>query len=247
MLVLLRLLIYAGGILASELKPMIPEIVERDTPAVVAYYEVITMMSNPTKLTNTIDRRSLLKDLPLRRFYTLLKAHRDNPDLKGGWDCAKKVRLSSKHAADISRLVSAKADGAQLKKILESIDSQFDVSVSTIRIMEAIKHHDLNYHPSLIELARQRMHEVTEACPGLKKTMNELEQSLLLKPEDIKEDNEMLGDEGEVDRAPLIAMTVIGIASIVLNILQGIIAAKKAPKKEDSPTSELYKTYALKQ
>lgn len=218
-------------------EPLIPEIVEPETPGIVAYWEIMTLLSRPGRLTGTTDRRAEQSRMPMKHFYAKLKALRDDPKLKEGWRCASQVRLTPRHARDIARKVATKDDLERVTGILQSHSQSHDdddgdrlASMRDIRLFESIKRHHPNYNPSLVELARKRIDEVSEACPGLQSGMKELGKTLTLRSEDIKEDNAVSslveGVYPEKDPAPLIAMTVIGVVSVLLNVVQGFIAAR---------------------
>jgi hypothetical protein len=221
-----------------ELKPLIPNIVEPDVAAIVAYWEVKTFIGDPKALTNTIDRRSMNKEQPFRRFYDTLKGYRDDPELVDAWSCAKLVPLQLDHAKSVASLIVPEKEVERISTMLVDLSASFTPSIKQVREFESIKRLNANYSPALLKLAKLRMQEISSSCAPLKAVMAEIEESLNMLPSDICGDNERAEREmegGGEDRAPLIAMTVIGLASIVVNILQGVLAASQAPVHVKSP------------
>lgn len=220
-----------------DLKPSIPSLVDSQVPAILAFWEVKMMIGNPLRLPNTVDRRAAVKDEPYRHFYNTLREYRDDPELGPAWTCASKVKLSLEDAQQVAALIVPKEQRDEVAGLLMDLSDTSSPTIKDIRKLESIKIHHRNYQPSLIRLAKLRIRAISSACPQLAQVMHELESCMYMRPEDIKQDNAELDadDQDGIDKAALIAMTVIGIVSVIINVVQGVFAAQQSFRTAGSP------------
>ena len=230
---------------ASKDQPLISQIIESDVPAIYAYWQVRAMLVDPKSMENTIERRSGVIDEQYHRFYLSLRAFRANENYTTIWsDCTKSIHLDELESTDdiVDKLVKPE-DKKRLKSILRTLEGDFECTLSDIRFMESIKRQNPNYHLSLIRFTVGILRRI-QACKGMAPVAKGLEEQLLLKPENIKEDNRLESENdfpSSDDHSALIAMTVIGLASIIINIVQGVVTAKQslAPAKSSPPLQSI--------
>lgn len=207
-------------------------ITEKDAPAILAFWQVKTLFSNPYTLAADIDRwEAATQKKPLHRFFATLKGLMGNATYKAEWqDCARMVPLSHDDAYKVMSSVVSEDAAESLADLLSELEAEARLlDIDLISRFEEIKRLSPNYYPALQLFARRRMAVVGASCPGLRPAIDALENAMLYSQEGIEEENRQLYEREEseraVERAPLVAVTVICACSIILNVVLGYYAA----------------------